>query len=191
MVSMSFSQSLCATGFGPSVYSLGNVFLWKEQDHGLVSGKYGYFQLTESEDSKPWHGTSKKVLGSTSKSGLVHLFCMNGGRAHYIIESKVQWKPFWLATQQYPENDWLGGNLPYKMTYAHGPHLGLVTFRPTLSFDGVFLVRYGSFYYFSLKKVYTPKRRRYHYCHLSRHPFMFEINYPETWGCVVKGCWPN
>ena len=22
----------------------------------------------------------------------------NGGRAHYIIESKVQWKPFWLAT---------------------------------------------------------------------------------------------
>ena len=22
-----------------------------------------------------------------------------GGRAHYIIESKVQWKPFWLATQ--------------------------------------------------------------------------------------------
>ena len=46
----------------------------------------------------------------------------NGGRAHYVIESKVQWKLFGLATQQYPQNDWLGGNLPYTMTYAHGPH---------------------------------------------------------------------
>ena len=35
----------------------------------------------------------------------------------YIIESKVQWKPFWLAAQQYPQNDWLGGNFPYTMTY--------------------------------------------------------------------------
>ena len=49
---------------------------------------------------------------------------LNGGRAHYIIESKVQWKPFWLATQQYSQNDWLGGNFPCTcrstMTYAHG-----------------------------------------------------------------------
>ena len=51
----------------------------------------------------------------------------NGGRAHYVIESKVQWKPFWLATQQYPQNDWLGGILPYTMTYAHGPHSRTVT----------------------------------------------------------------
>ena len=47
----------------------------------------------------------------------------NGGRAHDIIESKVQWKPFWLTTQQYPQNDWLGGSFPYTMTYAHGPPL--------------------------------------------------------------------
>ena len=33
---------------------------------------------------------------------------MCNARAHYIIESKVQWKPFWLATQQYPET-WLAG----------------------------------------------------------------------------------
>ena len=46
----------------------------------------------------------------------------NGGRAHYVIESKVQWKPFWLATFLYPQNDWLGGNFPYTMTLAHGPH---------------------------------------------------------------------
>ena len=44
----------------------------------------------------------------------------------YIIESKVQWIPFWLATQQYPHNDWLGGNFPYTMAYAHGPHLNFL-----------------------------------------------------------------
>ena len=48
----------------------------------------------------------------------------DGGRAHYVIESNVQWRPFRLATQhaQDPQNDWLGGILPYTMTYAHGPH---------------------------------------------------------------------
>ena len=30
----------------------------------------------------------------------------NGGRVHYVIVSKIQWKPFWLATQLYPQNDW-------------------------------------------------------------------------------------
>ena len=44
----------------------------------------------------------------------VHL---NGGRAHHdVIESKVQWKPFWLVTQLYPHNDKLGGIFPYTMT---------------------------------------------------------------------------
>ena len=37
-----------------------------------------------------------------------HGLYFNGGRAHYIIESKVQWKPFCRATQQYPQDDWLG-----------------------------------------------------------------------------------
>ena len=31
-----------------------------------------------------------------------------GGRAHYFMVSKIQWKPFWLATQLYPQNDWTG-----------------------------------------------------------------------------------
>ena len=30
----------------------------------------------------------------------------NGGREHYVIVSKIQWKPFWLVTQLYPHNDW-------------------------------------------------------------------------------------
>ena len=27
---------------------------------------------------------------------------------HYVMVSKIQWKPFWLATQLYPQNDWTG-----------------------------------------------------------------------------------
>ena len=25
---------------------------------------------------------------------------------HYVMVSKFQWKPFWLATQRDPQNDW-------------------------------------------------------------------------------------
>ena len=32
----------------------------------------------------------------------------NGACAHYVMVSKIQWKPFWLATQQDPQNDWNG-----------------------------------------------------------------------------------
>ena len=30
------------------------------------------------------------------------------GRAHHVIVSKIQWKPFWLAIQLYPQIDWTG-----------------------------------------------------------------------------------
>ena len=30
----------------------------------------------------------------------------NGACAHYVMVSKFQWKPFWLATQRDPQNDW-------------------------------------------------------------------------------------
>ena len=42
------------------------------------------------------------------------------GCSHCVIVSKVQWKPFWLATQLYPQNDSLGGNFfPYTMSTAY------------------------------------------------------------------------
>ena len=34
------------------------------------------------------------------------LLRVNGACAHYVIVSKFQWKPFWLATQRDPQNDW-------------------------------------------------------------------------------------
>ena len=35
--------------------------------------------------------------------------------------SKIQWKPFCLATQLFPQNDWTGWQICV-MTYAHRPH---------------------------------------------------------------------
>ena len=32
-------------------------------------------------------------------------YCINA-YAHYVMVSKFQWKPFWLATQRDPHNDW-------------------------------------------------------------------------------------
>ena len=32
--------------------------------------------------------------------------CGNGACAHYVMVSTFQWKPFWLATQRNPQNDW-------------------------------------------------------------------------------------
>ena len=37
---------------------------------------------------------------------VVQSSCPNGACAHYVMVSKFQWKPFWLATQRDPQNDW-------------------------------------------------------------------------------------
>ena len=36
--------------------------------------------------------------------------------------SKFQWKPFWLATQRDPQNDWTATQNRGTMTYSHRPH---------------------------------------------------------------------
>ena len=53
------------------------------------------------------------------------LWCPNwmGGRAHYVMVSKIQWKPFWLATQLDPQNDWTGLHMVWTMMHAHRPSL--------------------------------------------------------------------
>ena len=50
----------------------------------------------------------------------------NGACAHYVMVSKFQWKPFWLATQRDPQNDWAATQNRVNhadMTYSHRPHL--------------------------------------------------------------------
>ena len=32
----------------------------------------------------------------------------NGACVHYVMVSKIQWRPFWLATHLYPQNDSIG-----------------------------------------------------------------------------------
>ena len=35
------------------------------------------------------------------------IFC-SGACVNYVMISKFQWQPFWLATQLHPQNDWIG-----------------------------------------------------------------------------------
>ena len=39
---------------------------------------------------------------------LCKLTIPNGACAYHVVVSRIQWKPFWLATQLYPHNDWTG-----------------------------------------------------------------------------------
>ena len=52
--------------------------------------------------SRPW---GLFVLLSQCKCHRM-LSAPNGVCAHYVMVSKFQWKPFWLATQRDPQNDW-------------------------------------------------------------------------------------
>ena len=53
------------------------------------------------------HVTEMSFACSSGFSLLVpFVWKMNGACAHYVMVSKFQWKPFWLATQRDPQNDW-------------------------------------------------------------------------------------
>ena len=51
---------------------------------------------------------AKKFIASLVGTKLI----FNGVRLHLVIVSAIQWKPFWLATQLYPQNDWIGWQFP-------------------------------------------------------------------------------
>ena len=46
------------------------------------------------------------VIGYTEYALLYSENRDNGASVHYVMVSKFQWKPFWLATQRDPQNDW-------------------------------------------------------------------------------------
>ena len=50
--------------------------------------------------------------------------CRNGACAHYVMVSKFQWKPFWLATQRDPQIHMTGlpPKIVWTMMYSHRPH---------------------------------------------------------------------
>ena len=50
----------------------------------------------------------RSILKSKKPFNLAVTLLWNGACAHYVMVSKIQWKPFWLATQLYPRNNWTG-----------------------------------------------------------------------------------
>ena len=63
-------------------------------------------------DAKKVKNAKKSNQGGGGDTALTAHSCEtfrdNGACAHYIMVSKFQWKPFWLATQRDPQNDWTG-----------------------------------------------------------------------------------
>ena len=59
----------------------------------------------------------------------------NGACTHYVMVSKInQWKPFWLATQLKPQNDWTGWQfrMSYDVFFCTGPILFWCQLRDTV-----------------------------------------------------------
>ena len=63
----------------------------------------------------------RKVKDDMSAATDKSLLWATGLSAHYVMVSKIQWKPFWLATQLYPQNDWTGWNFVCTEKYLHRP----------------------------------------------------------------------
>ena len=56
-----------------------------------------------------WSNVQSKLLACVGFLYKIAQKISNGACAHYVMVSKFQWKPFWLATQLDPHNDWTGG----------------------------------------------------------------------------------
>ena len=70
----------------------------------------GTFSLAIDHTENEKHNLErKKTLQKRKYVQLIHSknkIPDNGACAHYVMVSKCQWKPFWLATQRDPQNDW-------------------------------------------------------------------------------------
>ena len=51
---------------------------------------------------------------------------VNGGCVNYVVLAKIQWKPFWLATQLYSQDGWAG--------WQNGVNNGICTLAPSSVF---------------------------------------------------------
>ena len=92
----------------------------------------------------------------------------------HMRTSPIQWKPFWLATQLYPQNDWLSGNFASIMTYARRPHGRVYWFVQSNHFvkliktDLIFrcVLCHCVFHIHSLKGSVDRSRHERHFCSL-------------------------
>ena len=54
-----------------------------------------------------WRWEDAKTLDCTPIASDISDTTIWGG-AHYVMVSRIQWQPFWIATQLCPQNDWTG-----------------------------------------------------------------------------------
>ena len=70
-----------------------------------------FCEALKEKDKEPFAEKKNEIvrkLFEVMSTRLPERFHLNESRAHYVMVSKIQWKPFWLATQLYPQNDWTG-----------------------------------------------------------------------------------
>ena len=70
--------------------------------------------------SQKWPKTQIKGGPALTKIAVEPIYWACG---HYVIAFKIQWKPFWRATQLYPQNNWAGWQLcvNYDVLIGTGP----------------------------------------------------------------------
>ena len=69
------------------------------------------------------------------------MFREDGACAHYVMVSKLQWKPFWLATQRDPQNDWTA--TPNGVNYDVFAQAPLASGMTLIDISGAFPVIHG------------------------------------------------
>ena len=76
---------------------------WRQRTNFTAPGCTGTLK-----EGVPWGKTMLICAVNTDKgaSRVTNRPLINGGRAHYVTVSKVQWQPFCPATQLWPQNDW-------------------------------------------------------------------------------------
>ena len=67
--------------------------------------------VSEQKHKKSWWSKRYNITPCLSRDerGLWGIKgTINGACAHFVMVTRIQWKPFWLATHLYPQNDWIG-----------------------------------------------------------------------------------
>ena len=101
-------QSMCLVTLGrhEKRYSF-----WKNKAHAFVHVTNSQKVVTGSNYSLQCHFFLFEVVQISIFCDDYHwkavtLHWRGGSCAHYVMVSKFQWKPLWLATQRDPQNDW-------------------------------------------------------------------------------------
>ena len=84
-------------------------------------------------------------LSPWTTSRTISFSISNCFRYYYIMVSKIQWKPVWLATQLYPQSNWTGwqSGVTYAVS-ASAPFQAFITLREMFVVKGA-LSRYSVF----------------------------------------------